>query len=248
MENWLYRWFDKWRKASLKRGYACDLCGGELFDYPTHRLCKGCEEKLRPIRRPCPLCGRESVAEGLCLDCKAEPPSFTRGLSSFEYKGEGALAVNRLKNGEPRLAAYFGEKMAETFLCAVNEVENLLILPVPSTKEGVRERGYNQAERLAESVCDYLSLRGVRATLDGEVLQKIRETKPQKQMTRRERSENVKGAYRLHKRKVCEGRTVLLIDDILTTGSTGNECAKKIKAAGAKEVYFLTAFSVAEAK
>ena len=65
-------------------------------------------------------------------------------------------------------------------------------------------------------------------------------------MTYRERQENVSGAYRVHKRKACRGRTILLVDDVLTTGATGGECAERLFAAGAKEVCFLVAAAVPE--
>ena len=243
-------WFDKLRKASLTRGYTCDVCGKELFDCPIHRLCEGCEQKFFRPKRTCPKCGREGVAEGVCLTCKGSMPSFTRGLSPFSYKGEVALNVNRMKNGTPRLAAYFGEQMADEFIkvYGLEHAETFLIIAIPLTKERLRERGYNQAERLAESVEARLNEKGIEAELDSDVLQKRRETKLQKQSSRKERAENVQGAYHVHKRKGCKGKTVLLIDDIMTTGATGSECAKLLLSAGAKEVIFLTAASLPEQK
>lgn len=243
-------WFDKLRRASLARGYTCDICGEELFDYPQHRLCEGCEEKLPRPKQSCSKCGRETVAEGVCLTCKSHAPSFTRGISPFAYKGEAALAVNRMKNGDPRLAAYFGEKMAEKFLESRKEetAEPLLIIPVPLTANRLRERGYNQAQRLAESLHERLTERGVAAELEEDLLQKRRETKPQKQASAKERAENVEGAYHVHKRKACKDKTVLLVDDIMTTGATGSECAKRLLSAGAKDVVFLTATALPEQK
>ena len=243
-------WFDKFRKATLARGYTCDICGKELFDYPSRRLCKGCEEKLICPKRACPKCGRETLAEGICLTCKSVMPSFTRGISPFAYKGEAALTVNRMKNGDPRLAAYFGERMAEKFLqtYSLGSADSLLIVPIPLTKTRLRERGYNQAERLAESLLQRLEEKGVQAELDGEILQKARETKLQKQTSGKERAENVQGAYHLHKRAVCKGKMILLVDDIMTTGATGSVCAELLLSAGAKEVIFLTATALPEQK
>ncbi len=243
-------WFNKLRRASLARGYTCDICGVELFYYPDRRLCEACEKKLFRPQRACQKCGRETVAEGVCLSCKGCMPSFTRGLSPFSYKGEAALAVNRMKNGNPRLAAYFGEQTAERFLeiYGLEQDNPLLIVAIPLTKERLRERGYNQAERLAESVETRLIDKGVNAELDSEVLQKRKETKLQKQTSGKERAENVQGAYHVHKRKACKGKTVLLVDDIMTTGATGSECAKLLLSAGAKEVIFLTATALPERK
>lgn len=245
-EKGMWRIADRIREYLLRRGYTCDDCGAELFDYPAHRLCQKCEAALKIPQRPCPKCGRERVADGLCLNCKVALPKFTRGFSPFLYKGEAAGLVNRMKNGAPRLAAYLGERMAEVFFSAYEGGDPLLVVAVPVTKEKRREHGYNQSERLAESVCRRLKELGMSAVTDFAVLEKRRETAPQKQMTRRERTENVQGAFHVHKRKACEGRAILLVDDILTTGTTGSECAERLIKAGAKSVYFLTAVAVPE--
>ncbi len=183
------------------------------------------------------------------MDCKKAPPKFTGGACAFSYVGEAASLVNRMKRDNPRLAVYLGERTAERFLERYGgEDAPYLVVAVPTTKSRLQERGYNQAERLAESVCAYLNGRGVAASADFALLQKTRETGQQKQGSQKERRENVRGAYSVKKRKACEGRTVLLVDDIMTTGATGNECAKKLLAAGASKVYFLTATAVPEQK
>ncbi len=183
---------------------------------------------------------------GICSTCKNAPPKYKRGISAFVYRGQGAIAVNRMKNGEARLSAYFGESMADAFLAQELEyTQPILIFAVPATESSLEERGYNQAELLAESVQNRLEEKGV-STERKEGLKKVRETQAQKKMSGKERAKNVEGAYALRNRGICKGRTVLLVDDILTTGATGNECAKKIIAAGAREVYFLTATSVPE--
>ena len=246
----LREWLDKFRKFTWTRGYTCDHCGRELFDYPNRRLCEECEgEFFRPIRT-CPKCGRETVAEGVCLTCKRQMPKFTQGLSAFAYKGELALAVNRMKNGNPRLAAYFGERMAEVFLETVEGANDRswLILPVPLTEKRRRERGYNQAELLAESLQSRLEQQGVVAIIDKELLLKTRETALQKEKSARERANNAQGAYHVHKRKACEGKSILLVDDILTTGATGSACARSLLGAKAKEVIFLTVAAMPERK
>ena len=185
------------------------------------------------------------------MTCKAHPPAFTQGFSPFAYKGKAAQLINRLKNGQAHLGLYLGEKTAEYFLSthSIQEQEQpLLIIPVPLTKKRMQDRGYNQAEELAEGICTALNEQGVQAELDCEVLQKTRETGQQKHMSQQERMENASGAYHVHKRKICHERTVLLVDDILTTGATGGECAKLLKNAGAKEVYLLTPTAVPENK
>ena len=200
------------------------------------------------IKRACPKCGRDCVTEGVCLTCKKNMPDFTRGVAAFSYKGETAGVVNRMKNGNRRLAAYLGEEMGEAVFPFLQEGEEVLLVPIPLTENRKKERGYNQAELLAEAVQRRLYVCGVESTLDVELLQKRRETALQKQKTRKERVENIQGAYHVHKRKACEGKTIVLIDDIITTGATGSECARLLLNAKAKRVIFLVAAALPEQK
>ena len=134
---------------------------------------------------------------------------------------------------------------------ALNEelkIEPLLIIYVPATLKSQKERGYNQARDLAETVLAELQKQGYLAEMDEEVLQKRKETSAQKHMHFHERAENIAGAYHVHKRTACRDRTIVLVDDIMTTGATGDEIAKRLLGAGAKEVLFLVATSMPEQK
>lgn len=244
----------KLRNFFKKNGFGCDVCGAELFDYPVHRLCAACEGNMqRNDGRVCPKCGRQTVAEGVCLSCKSNMPSFTQGFSPFVYRGESASFINRVKNGTPLLAAYFAEQMVENFLQKYADAERffrepLLLVPVPMTEAKRKQRGYNQAEELAEGVCERLQQQGYAVELDTDLLQKVKDGSEQKHMDYKSRQDNVSGAFHVHKRKECRDRTVLLVDDIMTTGATGNECAKRLLGAGAREVLFLTATALPELK
>lgn len=197
--------------------------------------------------KTCIKCGRSTRADGVCLTCKSRLPRFTKGFSPFVYRGESAALINRVKNGNPVLAAYFGEKMAAHFLQSKEAAEgNFLLLPVPLSEQRKRERGYNQAEELAYFLRKTLMKEGVKAEYRTDVLQKRKDTLPQKEMGIGGRAKNVEGAYHVHLRTVCRGKTVLLVDDIMTTGATGSECAARLLAAGAKKVYFLCAASLPE--
>ena len=255
--EWFQRLKKRIRKVAGAHGFTCDGCGKELFDYPTHRLCLSCEEGLRRNDgRTCDKCGRKTLAEGVCLSCKGRAPRFDKGISPFVYRGESASFVNRIKTSNPTLALYFAERMAECLIERVTEIEKflqedtepLLLLPVPMTKARLRERGYNQAVLLAERVLDVLQEKGYRAELREDILLKRKDTAQQKHMDFASRVENVAGAYHIAKRKDCRGRTVLLIDDILTTGATGSECSSRLLSAGARRVLFLTGASLPEQK
>ena len=250
----LGRLAEKLRRFSAKYGFACDWCGAEIFNYPRRRLCEGCDQLLsRNDLRLCVKCGRKATDDGVCLNCKAHLPAFERGVSPLVYEGGSAVLVNGLKMGKRRLAYCLGEEMARAFLercafCKNTHNEELLIVPVPLTLEREKERGYNQAAELALVVRERLFEKGVIAELDLEILMKRRETPQQKRLGFRERAENVLGAYHVHKRAVCKNRTILLIDDIMTTGATGDACARALYRAGAKRVYFLVAAAAKERK
>lgn len=246
------------RDYDASRGYSCDSCGKELFNYPTVRVCSACEGKLKANDgNVCPKCGRKTLSNGICLTCKRRMPSFHRGFSPFVYIENVAALVNRMKNGRPRIAHYFGEKMADDFLQSYARKElfslergelEFLLIPVPLTKAKRWERGYNQAEFLAWGVERRLTQRGYRATVKGDILIKSKDAKQQKHLHYKERFENAADSYSVVKRKECKNRTILLIDDVLTTGATSGECARKLLSAGAAEVLFLCAAALSEQK
>lgn len=255
--EWFNRLKKRIRSFAGARGFTCDGCGKELFDYPTHRLCMGCEQSLRwNNERTCGKCGRKTLAEGVCLSCKSRAPRFDKGMSPFVYRGESASFVNRIKTSTPALALYFAEKMTDCLIERCEEVQaflgegedTLLLIPVPLTKARLRERGYNQAGLLADRIAEVLEEKGYRVALCEDILYKRRDTAQQKHMDFSSRMENVAGAYHVAKRKACRGKTIVLIDDILTTGATGSECASRLLSAGARQVFFLTGASLPEQK
>lgn len=259
--KWLSSLLEKFRTYAQTHGYTCDACGGEIFDYPTHRLCAECENALhKNDNKTCDKCGRRTVTDGVCLTCKRKAPKFTKGYSPFVYEGEVAALINRFKNGNRRLAYFFAEATAAYFLrfCKsekpwfdgdryeLNDEKPLLVLPVPTTETVLKRRGYNQAEELARAFVATLEKQEIAVEMDLETLVKRRDVSAQKKLNFSARAENVAGAYHVHKRTFCKGRVVLLLDDIMTTGATGNECARLLLSAGAKAVFLITACSLSE--
>ena len=232
------------RALFANRSYTCDCCGVEVFNYPTERLCVSCEKTLtRNNRNTCPKCGRKLVSEGVCLSCKKSVPFFKKGISPFVYEGEVSSLINRLKNGQRHLAWLLGEEISGRLKNDEEFSQDLLVVCVPATEDKRRKRGYNQAEELAKVVAGKLGLE-----LDLEVLAKRKETIEQKHLTKEERKKNLEGSIFVHKRVKVRDRRILLVDDIMTTGATGNECARVLLSAGAKEVIFVTVASLKEKK
>ena len=239
--------FEKLRKNASKYGCTCDGCADEIFTYPHDRLCESCYGRiLKNEKFSCEKCGRATKTVGVCLDCKSQLPKFSVGASAFVYKGYICSLLNRLKNGDRYLAYFFGEALAEKYLQRFEDNADVLIVCVPLTKEKQKLRGYNQAEEIVKAFLPRLENAGIRAEYDNEILQKRKEALLQKSLTKAERMKNVEGLFHVHKRTACKDRIIVLIDDIMTTGATGSECAKALLSAGAKEVRFLTCASLEE--
>ena len=233
---------EKIRKFFSKSGYTCDRCQKEVFAYPKTRLCADCFAALEKNEKyVCDKCGRKTRSEGVCLECKRELPEFSKGYSPFVYANYAASLVNRFKKGNRHFAYFFADEMVKYLGSALNEKRQFLVVSVPLTAEKRRVRGYNQADELAKAVSERLGVE-----YGSDVLVKTRETEKQKERSAKERRENVRGAYRVAKRVAVRNRKILLIDDIMTTGATGSECARVLKNAGASEVVFLTAASARE--
>ena len=249
----LTKWLNRLREKASARGYTCDICGAELFDYPTHRICQECDGLLvKNDGKTCPKCGRAVVTDGACLACKSNLPSFTAAFSAFPYEGLAAQTLNGFKNGKRYLSWYFGEALCKTLIdkLSLSEMQptQWLLLPVPLTEKRQKERGYNQAEELAISLHRALQNAGIACALDTQTLLKRRDEYMQKHLSAAERFKNAEGAYHVHKRKFCKGKSILLVDDLLTTGATGNACAKLLLGAGAKCVYLCTVAATPEQK
>lgn len=252
MKPWR-KWIEKFRERDENIGYTCDACGCEIFAYPKARLCADCIDEL-PLNdgRVCEKCGRKTVAEGVCLDCKRTLPKFKKGVSAFTYVGKTASLINAMKNGKRRLASFFGEQAAnafyENFQDELSKETEWLIIPVPLTDLKKKNRGYNQAADMAKSIERRLQALGFQAMVDESVLEKKRDTPSQKRLSFLERQENLQGSFHVHKRSVCKGRDILLVDDVMTTGATGSETASLLLGAGANRVIFLTGASLPERK
>ncbi|MGD8228372.1 MAG: ComF family protein [Desulfobacteraceae bacterium] len=117
----------------------------------------------------------------------------------------------------------------------LDKTDGLLMMPVPLHPRKLRERNFNQSLLLARYAAPFLG-----TELDFLSLRRIRYTQPQTGLKSEERRKNVRGAFQVVDREMVKGRSVLLVDDVTTTGSTLNECARTLKRAGAREVFCIT--------
>ena len=207
----------------------CFLCNEVL--YPHQRLCAACVEKAPYILPPvCEHCGRHV---GDCR-CGRHHRTFARCISPFYHEGVAQKGVYTLKSEGYRVTVNgFAEEMAEVVRREYGGIPFDYVTSVPMHKKDWVERGFDQARLLGEALAQRLHLPYA------AVLTKLTRTMPQKELTAIERSGNLLGVF-----DVCAevaGKTILLVDDVITTGSTLDECAKMLKIFGAEEVYAVTA-------
>ena len=215
----------------------CAACGADVFS--QEYFCGHCLQTL-PFNAGyvCGKCGR-AIGEDypVCLECKADMPLFDAARSAFRYEGEIVRLVKKFKTGGKYLADAFAHSMLHFLLTDLSGADMLAYVPMTGRAE--RKRGYNQSRLLAERLS---ALSGI--PLAENALEKTRETSAQKQLSRRERAENLRGSFHLSSRKIWRGKTAVLVDDVLTTGATANELARLLFGAGAKKVFVLTAAGV----
>ena len=142
-------------------------------------------------------------------------------------------AIHQFKYGrKDHMAKSLGPLLAEFAAERLSETDSVLVMPVPLHPKRLRERGFNQSLLLARHVTTKLN-----AELDFLSLRRIRYTQPQTGLKKDERRKNVRKAFGLTDPKGIKGRTVILVDDVATTGNTLNECARTVRRAGAENVY-----------
>jgi len=221
----------------------CKQCDRRLLTDENGFYCPECWERSPRIERPfCTVCGRPhpgaigfgGLANFPCADCRTRGPHrpIRRTYGAARYDGAIAEAIKLFKfHDKPRLAAPLGvllREFAQTEMdCAAYDV----LTPVPLHRVRERERGFNQSRLLAMAVLNVFP----HATLD-ERLTRIRPTRVQSRLTgEQERRSNIKGAFAVIGQDFG-GKTVLLIDDVVTTGGTVDECAKALLRAKAAAV------------
>jgi ComF family protein len=214
---------------------ACQVCWGTR----TFPLCPACLSTFRLVRPPiCQKCGKPlrgpDDLEFTCIPCRHRKLHFVAARAAGIYDGTLREAIHALKfRGRRALAVPLGALMAEHVTGARLPTAHVVI-PVPLHYRRLRERGYNQSELLAAEVSRHLRL-----PVRSDVLVRRQATEAQSGLTLEVRRANVRGAFATV--RSLAGQTVLLVDDVLSTGFTASECARVLRQAGAAQVVVLTA-------
>lgn len=211
---------------------ACPLCLERLPAGPAAVFCPACLAQLPPL--PASRCRRCALpfadADGsdhLCGACLQDPtPSFSRVQAAGHYASLLREAIQRFKYGG---TVHLDRPLGALLAARVAPGNTQVVVPVPLHPARLRQRSYNQSLLLARVLGRQLGLPVV-----AEMLHRVRPTPPQQGLSARVRRRNLAGAFALA--APAAGRSILLVDDVLTTGSTAGECARVLLAGGATEV------------
>lgn len=216
----------------------CVVCHRVLKDFRSGKLCDACRSRILPVEEPrCKRCSKALAdpQEELCGDCRGKSFYVERGFALYPYDEQMQRAVRNLKyGGELAGASFFAEQMAERYGKWVRDVSPDVLIPVPVHKRRMQFRGFNQAACLAEGIGAALQI-----SVDEHYLIRTENTKPQKGLDSRERFQNLQRGFAVRGEDGIRYESVLLIDDIYTTGATLEACGKALKEAGTKRIYFL---------
>ena len=209
--------------GNLLFGGSCFLCRGKA----DALLCARCDADLPRLEAElCPRCALASPAGQVCGRCLAQQPAYDATIGALAYRFPADLLVQALKfRGELALAPFLGDLLLKSI--STHNVD--CIVPVPLSSERMRSRGYNQALEIARHLA-----RTVNATLAPELCERVRDTPAQMELSIPERMKNVARAF--HCPRLLAGKSVAVVDDVMTTGATLHEVAATLKRAGAASV------------
>ena len=225
-----YRFYHTlWSGLDLLFPPACGGCG-KL----GARWCTDCQQRLASVPEPvCEVCGEPQAAAKMCDNCLAARPAFAALRSCVVFKDPIRPALHKLKY---RREIGLGEALAwnaAVFLDKLGwQVDG--ITPIPLSEQRFSERGYNQVDLIAHPLA-----RLMRWQYISGALRRSRHTRSQVGLSASERRDNVSGAF-LAKPQLVTGKTVLLVDDVATTGATLDSASRSLIEAGAAKVYALT--------
>ncbi|MEG3156028.1 ComF family protein [Sphingomonas sp. RB1R13] len=209
----------------------CPGCGAIVE--AIHSFCPPCWTSLNFLGNSgCVTCGIPLAAtdSGTCAACLARPPLIARTRAAVEYGDIARTVAIRLKYGRKIALA---KAMARFMAPLLGDIPaDALLVPVPLHRRRLASRGFNQSLLVARELG---RMRGLEVA--PRLLRRTRATPPLKGMNFAEREKTVRGAFAV--REACDGRTLILIDDVLTTGSTANACARTLKRAGATHIELL---------
>jgi ComF family protein len=207
----------------------CGGCGTIVDEVDS--FCIACWRSLEFLQGGCSRCGipLEATEAEICGACLARPPRLDRMRAAVAYGEISRSIALKLKYGRKvglarTMSRYMRPMLAEL-------PSGALIVPVPLHRSRLWSRGFNQSALVAKELARQTGM-----SLSVDALKRVRATPPLKGLSMRQRRRTVAGAFRANSKAELRGRTVVLVDDVLTTGSTADACARALRKAGAERV------------
>ena len=220
----------------------CAGCGKSLWGDPIPFFCRPCWSTIRPISDPtCPRCQFPFNSELAlrfspqhnCITCRKRPPAYTQAWTLYPYQSPLKEAIGLFKY---RSKIALARPIANLMITALRSIPPIdLIIPVPLHSVRLREREYNQSLLLAQHLSNHFHI-----PLSYTALMRRRQTQPQTFLKRKDRLKNLRQSFVVASTQLIDGKSILLVDDVFTTGTTVNECAKILRKAGSGHVYVVT--------
>ena len=217
----------------------CKSCGKKLGINREVCFCETCWKNIRLIKEPsCIYCGKQLLNdnEHFCADCTVRRLSFTDNRSAGVYEGILKEAIHEFKyKGKRSLGVSLGKLMVDCMKSNGGAEDIDIIIPVPVFEKKKEQREYNQAELLADFIGKTYNIPVIK-----DVLFRTADTPPQYDLAVEERFKNVSGAFSINNSIKIKWACILLVDDLLTTGATADECSKMLLGSGASQIRVFT--------
>lgn len=208
----------------------CMFCGDILSYGSKEYVCHKCMEEYRHISgNVCEKCGRSIPVNSICSSCRGKKIYYDKCFCVYEYRDYVKAFISKMKFNSVKQNCFIAVKQMEEFTKSNDIPRCDYVVPVPMDFVHYMLRGYNQSELMAK----YISR--LKFGTYCNALYKRRITKPQHKLSGKERSNNLKNSFDI--KSNVKDKTILLIDDVFTTGTTVNECSKVLKKSGAKAIY-----------
>ena len=229
----------KFKKLLLDSLYprCCPVCH-KIVEGREKIICDSCLEKMRPISQPrCFQCGKsiQNAEQEYCRDCQKASHVYEQGIGIYVYDDIMRRSIENFKfHGRREYGDFYIRAMAEYGRSYIQRWKPEAIVPVPITARKQKIRGFNQSEYLAEGIGEIYKI-----PVLSQAVVRLEERKAQKELSAKERRRNLKHAFQIGK-NFKAFKTVLLVDDVYTTGSTVDAVAEVLKENGVERIYFLT--------
>lgn len=216
----------------------CLLCDSVLKYNDSKAICESCESKTKYLVKDlCKKCGKphDTVKNDLCFDCSRKSHIYIEGRGMWHYTGDVKKAIYKYKYyGRRNYARLFAKELA-IYYCKYINWDIDIITSVPLHPKKLKERSFNQSALIADRFGEIIGVK-----VDNNLLYRTKYTMPQKELSDFNRILNVENAFCANDKRDINECNILIIDDIYTTGSTIDSCAKVLKEHGASRIYFLT--------